>query len=219
MSNVEHAGPYFAQPAGRHREAEDEFHDPEPWAGAIGEEGPLGYEVLRFRTAEEAAAAPGVHQFHHDPRSQEEYEDELADQAVYREQHAELPSDPGEIPPAPAPIVVVVVGSFAWDNSGAVTDALVNLWQSHDRVPLHLVTSGCPNGAEAIAVDMAGAFGWSVSSIRDEELLSLPSALVLGFIKDRSVGASDVLEHLEEKFWTRIYTERTGRKVSAWASR
>lgn len=206
------------QPTGRHREAENEFHDPEPWVGAIGEEGPLGYETLRFATDAEAAAAPGVHSFHHDPRSQEEYEDDLADQAVYREQQ-EFLAEADKNLPAPAPLLVVVVGSFAWDNSGAVTDALVNLWQTHDRVPLHLVTSSCPNGAEAIAVDMAGAFGWSVSSIRDEELLSLPSALVLGFVKDHSLGASEILERLEEKFWTRIYTERTGRKLSAWASR
>lgn len=117
------------------------------------------------------------------------------------------------------PILLVVVGSFAWTNRGAVMDAMVELWHAHNDHPFQVVTSGCPAGAELVARDMARDFGWVSTILRDEELDQLPSALVLGFVKDDSRGASALLLRLAGKFWSRTYTERTTRQVSEWAHR
>lgn len=128
---------------------------------------------------------------------------------------------PPATPPEPGAqvITLIIIGSFGWTNRGAVSDAINELWMLHDKTSFQIVTSGCPQGAEAIAREMAVGFGWPVVNIRDEELSALPSALVLGFIKDRSLGASELLKTVEEKFWTRIYAETTVRQVSGWVNR
>lgn len=135
------------------------------------------------------------------------------------EGEGEKPEPPAPpTPPTPA-LTIIVVGSYAWTNKGTVSDALVDLWESHGQPPIQLLTSGCPLGAELIARDLALGFGWEVVTVRDEELVNIPNAIACVFIKDGSRVASKLAADLERKMWTRVHSEYTVRQVTEWSNR
>lgn len=120
-------------------------------------------------------------------------------------------------------LTIIVVGSFAWTNRGAVTDALHQLWKDHGQPNIQLVTSGSPAGAEAFARELAVGFGWETATVRDESLGEIVGALVLAFVVPKTIyepiGIEDLVEWLSHRYWTRIYREETVRQVSPWAKR
>lgn len=123
-------------------------------------------------------------------------------------------------PPVLDRVTVVVVGSQSWEAGAAVEEILSNWWINHGQPPVNLVTSGCPDGAEAAARKFAAGNGWDLIQMRDEELQRLAGAIAFVFIRDQSVGASNVLVTVEQaKMWHRVFRDDTVRQVSAWADR
>lgn len=148
-------------------------------------------------------------------------DDELADvlgRSLDSHRTGEGP-EPEPVPPA-QPAVVIVVGSFHWDNEAAVTEQLRSWWNGHGQPAVLLVTSGCPEGAEKHAREFGQLQGWAHSGLRDEELIQLPQAIAFVFIRDRSPGATRALEIIERsKIWHRVNRDETMRVVSPWAER
>lgn len=124
-------------------------------------------------------------------------------------------------PPAPQKPVqpIIVVGSFDWEGNGAVQEALINWINAHDGVTPMLITSGCPQGAELAARALGEVMSWQMQIMRDEELVQVSNAIVFGFIRDESEGATRVLEQLSRRVWTRIFRDETVRQASAWVQR
>jgi hypothetical protein len=115
---------------------------------------------------------------------------------------------------------VIVVGSFAWENEAAVRDVLESWWHEHNSPHINLVTSGCPRGAEETARKIGAEHGWTLTQIRDEELILMSQAIAFAFIKDESAGAEQAVAWLEMgKIWHRVVREDTVRTVSPWATR
>lgn len=116
--------------------------------------------------------------------------------------------------------MVIVAGSFHWENESAVHEQLSTWWNGRGDPPVLLITSGCPQGAERHAREFGQAHGWQHSGLRDEELIQLPQAIAFLFIRDESAGATRVLEILDQaKVWHRVTRDETRRVVSPWADR
>lgn len=131
---------------------------------------------------------------------------------------------PGTAPePEPVrelPAMIIVAGSFHWDNEPAVHEQLRAWWDGRSNPPVLLITSGCPEGAEKHARTFGAAHGWDHSGLRDEELIQLPQAIAFVFIRDESAGATRVLDILDRaKIWHRVTRDETRRVVSPWADR
>lgn len=124
-----------------------------------------------------------------------------------------------ESPVQDAGLGIIVVGSFFWDNRGAVTDAIIDVLGNHMTSTATIITSGCPSGAELFANQLADERGWTKAVVRDEDMGNIKNAVVLGFIRDGSKGASRVLDGLSKSHWTRVYRDDTVKQLSAWTER
>lgn len=118
------------------------------------------------------------------------------------------------------PQPVIIVGSYFWANWSAVTDALGSVIDMHPRI--QLITSGCPTGAEWFASEYVKGLGDDHPvpvTMRDEELARVEHAIVLGFVRNGSPGATAVLDKLKRIFWTRIISDDTFEQHSEWGLR
>lgn len=115
-------------------------------------------------------------------------------------------------------IVVVVLGSYAWESKTFVSEVLINWWVAAGQPNVNLVTGGSPAGAEAFAREVAENHNWSVTTMRDEEISGLPAYIGYGFIRDNS-EIEGIIQGLSASAWWRVFRDETSRVVSRWASR
>lgn len=119
---------------------------------------------------------------------------------------------------APPQQPLLVVGSHDWDNWGAMETALAEIIGAHPNILI--ITGGCPTGAEWFARQKAEAYGWPMRSMRDEDMLKLENAIVLGFIKGVRPSATEaLLQSLRVRFWTRIIRDEVHPQRTGWEDR
>lgn len=101
---------------------------------------------------------------------------------------------------------VLITGSRTWDDRATIADALIN---ARDATPksneqMVLVSGACPIGADRIAEEYAGRWGWKVERhpadwnrygkragfVRNQHMVDAGADVCLAFIRDDSKGAS-----------------------------
>ena len=98
---------------------------------------------------------------------------------------------------------VLVTGSRTWDAPDAIRLAFWPIWLEHKQ-DVTLVSGACPNGADAMAEEIAQILGWTIERhpadwtnlgkragyVRNAEMVRAGADICLAFIRDESRGAS-----------------------------